>query len=90
METWSAIEYIKKSKKLSKLYWVLESEAKFIFEMDLADLLSALVLTLNYADLYAIVLYAKQIYSIKQHCPIYTNQNNQNKYKKKQKIGKKL
>ena len=47
---------------------------KIFFEMNLANWLSALVLLYNRADLYAMMLCAKQIGSIQQHSPLYTNQ----------------
>ena len=41
-----------------------DTEAKYIFEINLADWLSALVLPYNCADLYKMMLCAKQIGSV--------------------------
>ena len=60
---------------------MLELEAKFIFEKNLVDWLSALILPHNCVNLYVTILCAEQINSSQQHCFAYTNQNDHNKQK---------
>ena len=74
---WSAAEYIDEFRKyLVNCTNVLESEAKFNFEMDLADWLNALVLPYNCAELHTMVLCVEWIGSIKQYDLACTNQYN--------------
>ena len=72
----SATNYIHELRKnLVNCADVLKSEAKFIFEMNSASWLSALVLSYNCTGLHTTMLYAEQIGSIQQHPSAHTNQN---------------
>ena len=82
----SAIEHIDKFYKYLGIYVsVSEKEAKFIFEMNISDKLSVLVLSYSCADLNTIMLCAQWISSIQQHYPAQTNQNNYKKQKQNKK-----
>ena len=60
-----ATQYINEFRKYLVNYaYVLESKANFIFEINLAGFLSALVLPYNYLNLHAMILCAEYISSI--------------------------
>ena len=61
----STTEYVNELRKyLVNFINISESEAKYIFEMKLANLLSALVLPYNFADLHTIKLCIEHISTI--------------------------